>query len=100
MVSHTKIEEELQKALNETDRRVAVAGVPDENKGERLVVLHTLTDAEFEELLGKLGDLDLPNLWIPKPKAFYKVDEIPILGTGKMDLKAVKDLARKLDVGE
>jgi len=100
MVSHTKIEEEIQKAINDPERRVAVAGVPDENKGERLVVLHTLTDAEFEELLGKLGELELPNLWIPKPKAFYKVEQIPILGTGKMDLKAVKDLARKLDVGE
>jgi acyl-[acyl-carrier-protein]-phospholipid O-acyltransferase/long-chain-fatty-acid--[acyl-carrier-protein] ligase len=100
MVSHTKIEDELHKVLNEAERKLAVAGVPDENKGERLVVLHTLTDAEFEDLMGKLGEIDLPNLWVPKPKAFYKVDEIPILGTGKMDLKAVKDLARKLDVGE
>lgn len=100
MVSHTKIEEELQKVIDEPERKFAVAGVPDENKGERLVVLHTLTDDEFELMLGKLGDIDLPNLWIPKSKAFYKVDQIPVLGTGKMDLKAVKELARKLDVGE
>jgi acyl-[acyl-carrier-protein]-phospholipid O-acyltransferase/long-chain-fatty-acid--[acyl-carrier-protein] ligase len=100
MVSHTKIEDELHRILNEPERKLAVAGVPDEHKGERLVVLHTLADAEFDELMSRISEIDLPNLWIPKAKAFYKVDEIPILGTGKMDLKAVKELARKLDVGE
>ena len=100
MVSHTKIEDELHKVLNEPERKLAVAGVPDENKGERLVVLHTLTDEEFDNLMGRLDETGLPNLWIPKAKAYYKVDSIPILGSGKMDLKAVKELARKLDVGE
>lgn len=100
MVSHTKVEEELQKVLGETDRVLAVAGVPDENKGERLVVLHTLDDDRYEELMSKLDEVNLPNLWIPKQKAFYKVDEIPVLGTGKMDLKSVKVLARQLDIGD
>lgn len=100
MVSHTKIEDELHKVLNEPERKLAVAGVPDENKGERLVVLHTLTDEEFDNLMGRLDETGLPNLWIPKAKAYYKVESIPILGSGKMDLKAVKELARKLDVGE
>ncbi len=100
MVSHTKIEDEMHKVLNETERKLAVAGVPDDNKGERLVVLHTLTDEEFDTLLSKMDQTGLPNLWLPKSKAFYKVDLIPILGSGKMDLKAVKELARKLDVGE
>ncbi len=100
MVSHTKIEDEMHKVLNETERKLAVAGVPDENKGERLVVLHTLTDEEFDKLLSKMDETGLPNLWIPKAKAFYKVELIPILGSGKMDIKAVKELARKLDVGE
>ena len=50
--------------------------------------------------MSKLGDTGLPNLWVPRPKAFYKIDEIPVLGTGKMDLSAVKLLARQLDIGE
>lgn len=100
MVSHTKIEDALQDVLGETDRVVAVSGVPDESKGERLVVVHTLSDARLDELLGNLSEIGLPNLWIPKPKAFYKIDEIPVLGTGKMDIKAVKSLAHQLDIGE
>ncbi|MEK7793405.1 MAG: AMP-binding protein, partial [Candidatus Hydrogenedentota bacterium] len=100
MVSHTVVEEALQKLTGNPDRKLAVAGVPDATKGERLIVIHTLGDEEFDELMGKLDDTGLPNLWVPKQKAFYKIDEIPVLGTGKMDLKAVKNLARQLDIGE
>ncbi len=100
MVSHTKIEDALQKLLDTPERMLAVAGVPDVNKGERLVVIHTLTDEDFDLLLTKLDETGLPNLWVPKSKAFYKVEEIPILGTGKMDIKAVKTLARQLDIGD
>jgi acyl-[acyl-carrier-protein]-phospholipid O-acyltransferase/long-chain-fatty-acid--[acyl-carrier-protein] ligase len=100
MVSHTKIEDALQKLLDETECVLAVAGVPDVNKGERLVVVHTLSDEDFDLLLTKLDETGLPNLWVPKSKAFYKVDEIPVLGTGKMDINAVKKLARKLDIGD
>ncbi len=69
-------------------------------RGERLIVLHTLTDEQLQELLEKMDKIGLPNLWRPKADSFYRVDGIPVLGTGKMDLKAVKELAAKLDVGE
>ena len=85
------------------DRRRATAQhfvTAQPGKGERLVVIHTLPDEDFDLLLTKLDETGLPNLWIPKSKAFYKVDEIPILGTGKMDIKAVKTLARQLDIGD
>ena len=100
MVSHTKVEEALLTILDATETVLAVTGVPDEAKGERLIVLHTLEDDDFESLLTQLDQTGLPNLWIPKSKAFYKVDEIPILGTGKLDIKGVKTLAHNLDVGE
>lgn len=99
MVSHTKVEDALHTVLDETETVLAVTGVPDEAKGERLIVLHTLGDDDFETLLSKLDETGLPNLWIPKAKAFYKVDEIPILGTGKLDIKGVKKVAHQLDVG-
>ncbi len=100
MVSHTRVEESLQSLLEESDRVLAVAGVPDAQKGERLVVLHTLEEAQFDTLISKIDDTGLPKLWIPKTKAYYRIDEIPILGTGKMDLSKVKNLARQLDAGE
>jgi len=100
MIPHTAIEEVLHTTLGLTERAMAVTSVPDPNKGERLVVLHTLADAQLEQLLEKLDTCGLPNLWTPRPTAFYLVDEIPVLGTGKLDLKGVKTLARQLDVGE
>jgi len=60
-------------------------------------VLHTLQDEQLDELIGRLDQIDLPNLWRPKPHAFYRIDEIPVLGTGKMDIKRVKALAETLD---
>ena len=39
------------------------------------------------------GARDLPNLFIPRRDQFFKVDAIPILGTGKLDLRALRKLA-------
>jgi acyl-[acyl-carrier-protein]-phospholipid O-acyltransferase/long-chain-fatty-acid--[acyl-carrier-protein] ligase len=100
MVPHTKIEEKLHDLLGLTEQSLIVASVPDESKGERLVVLHTLTDEQLDELLAKIGESDLPNLWRPRPTAFYRIEAIPVLGTGKMDLKQAKKLALALDVTE
>jgi acyl-[acyl-carrier-protein]-phospholipid O-acyltransferase/long-chain-fatty-acid--[acyl-carrier-protein] ligase len=35
----------------------------------------------------------LPPLWIPSPDSFHRVEAIPLLGTGKLDLKRLKELA-------
>ena len=63
------------------------------------------------QLLGRLGDIDeerlqtcldrldqsgLPNLWIPRPQSFFKVDAIPYLGTGKLDLRKIREVAAGL----
>ena len=42
-----------------------------------------------------LGDCGLPNLWIPRKDSFVKVETIPVLGTGKVDLRRVQELARR-----
>jgi len=98
MVPHTTIEDVLHQALGLSEQALAVAGVPDERRGERLVVLHTLEDEQLDELVGRLDEIDLPNLWRPKAQAFYRIDAIPVLGTGKMDIKRVKALAETLDI--
>ncbi|MBI4558102.1 MAG: MFS transporter, partial [Candidatus Hydrogenedentes bacterium] len=91
MVPHTKIEEVLHALLNLTEQTLAVVGVPDATKGERLVVLHTLKDGQVEELQSKLDQSGLPNLWLPRAGAFYKIEQLPVLGTGKLDPKASRN---------
>jgi acyl-[acyl-carrier-protein]-phospholipid O-acyltransferase/long-chain-fatty-acid--[acyl-carrier-protein] ligase len=96
MVPHVKVEERLHELAGVTEQTFVVAGVPDEKKGERLVVLvlKKFGDAELVAALEKLGACELPNLWKPKGDAFYRVDSFPLLGTGKLDLRAVKAVAQ------
>jgi len=96
MVPHLKIEEKLQELAGAAETMFVVAGVPDEKKGERLVVLHKLNDADLAAVLEKFAACDLPNLWKPKADAFYRVENFPLLGTGKLDLRGVKETAAKL----
>jgi acyl-[acyl-carrier-protein]-phospholipid O-acyltransferase/long-chain-fatty-acid--[acyl-carrier-protein] ligase len=96
MVPHLKIEEKLQELAGAAETMFVVASVPDEKKGERIVVLHRLADADLTACLEKFGACDLPNLWKPKADAFFRVESFPLLGTGKLDLRAVKELAAKL----
>ncbi len=76
--------------------RLVVTAVPDEKKGEKLVVLYTDIPLEIDDLCKRTAATGLPQLWVPSPANFRKVDAIPILGTGKLDLKGVKDLALEL----
>ncbi len=95
MVPHVCIEEALYKmlSLDEEELRLVVSSVPDERKGERIVVLHTGLDRPPEQACRDLAKSGLPPLWIPSPDSFSQIEQIPVLGTGKLDLKAVKDLA-------
>ena len=76
-----------------TEQTLVVAGIPDESRGERLVVLHTLDDNQLATLKERLNNSDLPNLWRPRPNSFYRIDAIPVLGTGKMDIRKAKEMA-------
>ena len=96
MVPHIKVEEKLHELAGSTEQMFVVAGVPDEKKGERLVVLHKLPDGQLASCLEKLAQCDLPNLWKPRADQFFRVDNFPLLGTGKLDLRKVKETAQKL----
>lgn len=95
MVPHIVIEEKLAEIIggDEDVPSVAVTSVPDERKGERLVVLHTPLEVDIDTLRAKLADAGLPNIYIPSADSFYEVDEIPILGSGKLDLRRLKAMA-------
>ena len=96
MVPHIKIEEKLHELAEVTEQTFVVAGVPDEKKGERLVVLHKLPDEKLAPCLEKLAQSDLPNLWKPRADQFFRVEQFPLLGTGKLDLRKAKELAAQL----
>jgi len=97
MVPLEKIEEDMHQILGTNDRVVAVAAVPDEKKGERLVVLYLPSlSMPVGELTTKLGERGMPNLWIPSDRDFHQIAEMPVLGTGKLDLRRVKELAMEL----
>jgi acyl-[acyl-carrier-protein]-phospholipid O-acyltransferase/long-chain-fatty-acid--[acyl-carrier-protein] ligase len=93
MVPHGKVEEALQQAAEADTQVFAVTGLPDEKKGERLAVLHTLEESRIPLILEKISASGLPNLFIPGKHQFVKVDALPILGTGKLYLRGVKRIA-------
>ena len=96
MIPHGGIEEEIHKVLGIFETHLVVTGVSDTRKGERLVVLHLPLEQTPEQIVDGLRKQGLANLWIPKSKDFYPVEKIPLLGSGKLDLKRINDLAIEL----
>jgi acyl-[acyl-carrier-protein]-phospholipid O-acyltransferase/long-chain-fatty-acid--[acyl-carrier-protein] ligase len=94
MVPHLKVEECIYTLIG--DFRCVVAGIPDEQRGERLVVLYTRPDLPPAELWQALSETGLPKLWLPKRENIYHVEALPSLGTGKLDMQAVKAKAQQL----
>ena len=97
MVPHLNIEEAVNAELGAADGELlaVVTAVPDQAKGERLVVFHLPTDRQPRDLVRKLADRGLPNLWIPGADAFAEIAELPMLGSGKLDLRRLADMARE-----
>jgi acyl-[acyl-carrier-protein]-phospholipid O-acyltransferase/long-chain-fatty-acid--[acyl-carrier-protein] ligase len=96
MVPHIRIEDKLHELAGVTEQVFAVTSLPDEKKGERIVVVYTLVAEKLAPILEKLAQCDLPALWKPRPNQFFHVDALPVLGTGKIDLRGVKALASAL----
>jgi acyl-[acyl-carrier-protein]-phospholipid O-acyltransferase / long-chain-fatty-acid--[acyl-carrier-protein] ligase len=100
MVPHIQIEERLNELAGAEEQEFAVTAVPDGKKGERLVVLHRLPEKELKPVLEALSRSGLPNLWIPRPNQFFFVEELPHLGTGKLDLRQIRELALEFSPAE
>jgi acyl-[acyl-carrier-protein]-phospholipid O-acyltransferase/long-chain-fatty-acid--[acyl-carrier-protein] ligase len=96
MVPHIKIEEKLHELAGIADQVFTVTAVPDEKKGERLIVLHVLPEDKLAPVLDKLAESDLPALWKPRKDQFFHVDTLPYLGSGKLDLRTLKNQAAEL----
>jgi len=96
MVPLEKVEDELHAILQSNERLVAVTAIPDGKQGERLVVLHLPLPIGVGDLWKKLNERGLPNLYVPSQRDFHAVQELPILGSGKLDLKKCKEKALEL----
>ena len=96
MVPHMKVEEKLQELVESGEQVFAVTSAPDEKKGERLLVLHTLAEDRLTMCLSRLNETGLPNLWIPRQDAFFRVESLPCLGSGKLDLRRIRETAQDL----
>jgi acyl-[acyl-carrier-protein]-phospholipid O-acyltransferase/long-chain-fatty-acid--[acyl-carrier-protein] ligase len=94
MVPHIRIEEAMAAAIG--DAPCAVAAVADDQRGERLVAMYVSPDVRPADLWQQLAATGLPRLWLPKPENIYRVDNLPMLGSGKLDLRGVRLLAQQL----
>ena len=95
MVPHEAIEQKIVDLLDlsgKDERAIAIMGVQDEAKGEAVVLLSAV-DIDLAQLRDKLRDAGVPNLWIPK--LVQRVESIPVLASGKLDLKKCNELANE-----
>ncbi len=93
MVPHELIEQKILSALKldaQAERVLAVMGVPDETKGEAIVLLSAI-EIDAQQLRAALREAEVPNLWIPR--TIRRVEAIPILASGKLDIGKCKELA-------
>jgi len=95
MVPHLRVEAAIREVLGDGDEEVqlAVTAVEDPTRGERLVVLHSGLAMAAAEICRKMAARGIPHLWIPSPDSFRQVTSIPQLGTGKLDMTRLKEMA-------
>ncbi len=98
MVPHELLEKEINEIIHSETRCIAVCGAEDSKKGEKLVVIYSDKTLDPQNIVRELRSRDLPNLWIPRPENFYYVEEIPMLGSGKLDFTELKKIAAEMAV--
>jgi acyl-[acyl-carrier-protein]-phospholipid O-acyltransferase/long-chain-fatty-acid--[acyl-carrier-protein] ligase len=98
MVPHIQIEETLARLLKDEEEEflpAAVTAIPHAKKGERLIVIHRKINQTPQQLCEALAKEGLPKLYRPSPDSFFEVEKLPLLGSGKLDLKQIREIALK-----
>jgi len=93
MVPHLAITEQILRESGASAAEVAVTSLPDDKKGERIVVLYSNPSIEPAKLIDQLKKNGLPPLWVPNAANFVHLDQLPILPNGKLDLRALQRVA-------
>ena len=92
MISLGAVEANLSQAIGEDAVFVATA-VNDDKKGESVVLL-VKSELTISEIQQRIKTLNIPPIMLPSE--IFLVDEIPLLGSGKIDFKRAKLLATEL----
>ena len=99
MVPHLAIEEAIYDELKINEQIIAVTSIPDEKKGEQLVVLYTEESPPAEKLCEIVDASNMPNIFKPKRANYIKIDEMPLLGSGKLDIMKLRKIATEIKSG-
>jgi acyl-[acyl-carrier-protein]-phospholipid O-acyltransferase/long-chain-fatty-acid--[acyl-carrier-protein] ligase len=91
MVPHVKVEDAINAIVGEAC--CAITALPDAARGERLVAFYACPALAPERIWEQLCQSDLPRLWLPRRDQLFQIDAIPTLGTGKTDLRRLRQLA-------
>ena len=86
MISLGSVEEKLSQVFDEENQFV-------DKKGESIVLL-IKSALSLDEINERIKGLNLPPIMLPSQ--VFLVDEIPMLGSGKVDFKGAKNLAMSL----
>lgn len=93
MVSLIKVEDVLEKIIPE-GAKCCVVEIPDQTKGARIVAAVT-QQLDEKEVLKKMSE-QLPNIALPKN--FVVIPDLPQMGSGKINFRAVTEMVRDMVV--
>ena len=93
MVPHISLEQIYNNAIDNGQQTVAVTSIPHPTKGEQLIVLHSPEAPEPEKLHEIVANSNIPNLWKPARKNYVKIESIPTLAAGKVDVRKLREIA-------
>jgi len=93
MVPHLGLEQIYLDGLGTDEQLVAVTSIPSESKGEELVVLYLEKAVEPDRLHKIISASNIPNLWKPRRQNYIKIESMPALGSGKLDIVKLRKLA-------
>ncbi|MCK5000373.1 MAG: AMP-binding protein, partial [Anaerohalosphaera sp.] len=93
MIPHIGVEEVYLSAIGSNEQIVAVIGIPEPKKGEELVVLYLPAAGNADKLHEIMTQSDVPNMWKPRKTSYVQIDKMPLLGSGKLDLASIRQIA-------
>jgi acyl-[acyl-carrier-protein]-phospholipid O-acyltransferase / long-chain-fatty-acid--[acyl-carrier-protein] ligase len=93
MVPHLAVEKAILQVSCSSEQNLSVTSMADNKRGERLAVVYTDLGMTPQEVVKRLQQGEMSKLWIPDANDFVQVDELPVLGTGKIDLRKIKEIA-------
>ena len=93
MVPHVSVEEVFLNALGASEQLVAVTAVPDDKKGEELIVLYLPQAGTADQLHEIITKSTLPNIYKPRRDNYIKIEAMPTLGSGKLDIVKIREIA-------